>query len=165
MFSLDPFWMPVTSSVTISHMFTSPKGLGFAWGACFALMYQYPTRSAAAVTFIDLTEHSDFLLIFLYINLLQLFDYYKRSFGLSFFLHIIGVQSLNWQNELVLCRIKALIIERTFFLILFLIKAQKFAQTCLSFPLHLWRKMHRFLESLQHNSKHLLFPHPLPSLF
>lgn len=88
--------MAVTSSVTISHLFTSPKTLFvMLWGACFALMYQYSTRSAAAVTFIDLTEHADFLLIFLYINLLQLFDYYKRSFGLSFFLHIIGMQSLN----------------------------------------------------------------------
>lgn len=107
--------MPLKSSVTINHLFTSPKALCCAWGACFALMYQHSTRSAAAVTFIDLIEQADFLLIFLYISLLQLFDYYMRSFGLSFFLHIIGMQSLNWQNELVLCRIKALTIEKTFF--------------------------------------------------
>lgn len=124
MFSPDPFWMPLKSSVTISHLFTSPKALCCAWGACFALMYQHSTRSAAAVTFIDLIEQADFLLIFLYISLLQSFDYYMRSFGLSFFLHIIGMQSLNWQNELVLCRIKALTIEKIYFLILFLIKAK-----------------------------------------
>lgn len=123
-------------------------------------MDQYSSSSEAAVTFIDLIEHADFLLIFPYVNLLQWFDYFKRSFGLSFFLHIIGMQSLNWQNELVLCSIKAQTVERILFLILFLIKAQEIAQTCLSFPLHLWRKMHRFLELLQHNSKHLLFPSP-----
>lgn len=66
--------------------------LCYIWKLCFALMYYYATRSTAAITSIDLTEDADFLLIFLYRSLLHLFEYQKRSFGLSFLPH-----RRNWQ--------------------------------------------------------------------